>query len=220
MPQLATFPPLRVLIVDDLPDLIQSLATLLRLWGHDARGAHDGPEALHVAADYHPDVVLLDVSLPGMDGYQVARRLRSNPDFHRTFLVSVTGHGGDADIQRSREAGCDCHLLKPVNPTDLERLLASRKEARGAAPSEDAPDVRVAVSPDVGETAGERLRHHRYLPLRRITCEYRDGVLTLWGHLPTYYLKQIAQTAVGGIAGVERIKNEIKVDGSIPAHPR
>jgi CheY-like chemotaxis protein len=220
-----------VLIVDDLPDLIQSLAILLRLWGHDARSARTGPEALNVAADYHPDVVLLDVSLPGMDGYQVARRLRSNPDLRRTFLVSVTGHGGEAHIQRSREAGCDCHLLKPVNPTDLERLLASRKEARGAAPSEDAPDDpstvllpradgRATVSADAGETAGERLRHHRYLPLRRITCEYHDGVLTLWGHLPTYYLKQIAQAAVAGIAGVVRIKNEIKVDGSIPAHPR
>jgi CheY-like chemotaxis protein len=220
MPQLTTSSPLRVLIVDDLPDLIQSLATLLRLWGHDARSARNGPEALNVAADYHPDVVLLDVSLPGMDGYQVARRLRSNPDFRRTFLVSVTGHGGEAHIQRSREAGCDCHLLKPVNPADLERLLASRKEERGAAPSEDTPDGRAAVSSDVGETAGERLRHHRYLPLRRITCEFRDGVLTLWGHLPTYYLKQIAQAAVAGIVGVVCIKNEIKVDGSISAHPR
>ena len=79
--------------------------------------------------------------------------------------------------------------------------------------------ARATVSPDAAETAKERLRHHDYLTLRRISCSYRDGVLTLWGHLPTYYLKQIAQAAVGGIAGVEHINNEIKVESSIAVHP-
>ncbi len=210
--------PLRVLLVDDLPDLIQSMTILLRLWGHDVRTAQNGPEALDAAANYHPHVVLLDVTLPGMDGYQVAQRLRSNPHLCRTFLVSLTGHGGQEAIERSRQSGCDCHILKPVNLDDLQRLLAARNEAR----EKDDPDVpsrEVPQAPDAGAEAEGRLRHHPYLVLRRIACEYHDGILTLLGHVPTYYLKQIAQAAVAGIQGVERIKNEIQVVNSISAHP-
>ena len=122
--------PLRVLVVDDWPDTAESMAVLLRLWGHDVRIAHDGPTALAVAALYRPDVVLLDVGLPCMDGYQVARRLRNDLRLRDAFVVSLTGYGQDSDLWRSREAGCDRHLLKPVDPEVLERLLASRKEAR------------------------------------------------------------------------------------------
>src|SRR5215472_10387604 len=116
MRQQTASPPLRILVVDDYPDLTASMATLLRRWGHDVQTALDGPEALRVAAAYHPDVVLLDVSLPGMDGYQVARRLRDDPSQPRTFVVSVTGYGDEGEAQRSREAGCDGHLIKPVDP--------------------------------------------------------------------------------------------------------
>jgi CheY-like chemotaxis protein len=122
--------PLRVLVVDDWPDTAESMAVLLRLWGHDVRIAHDGPTALAVAALYRPNVVLLDVGLPGMDGYQVARRLRNDLRLRGTFLVSLTGYGQDSDLWRSREAGCNRHLLKPVDPEVLERLLASQKETR------------------------------------------------------------------------------------------
>jgi CheY-like chemotaxis protein len=120
--------PLRVLVVDDWPDTAESMAVLLRLWGHDVRIAHDGPAALAVAAVYRPDVVLLDVGLPGMDGYQVARQMRNDPRLREAFLVSLTGYGQDSDLGRSREAGCDRHLLKPVDPEVLERLLAARRE--------------------------------------------------------------------------------------------
>ena len=89
--------PLRVLVVDDWPDTAESLAVLLRLWGHDVRIAHDGPTALAVAALYRPHVVLLDVGLPGMDGYQVAWRMRNDLRLRETFLVSLTGYGQDSD---------------------------------------------------------------------------------------------------------------------------
>ncbi len=204
MPQFTPSSPLRVLVVDDLPDLTHSMAALMRMWGHDVRIAHDGPEALDVAAGYDPHVVLLDVSLPSMDGYQVARCMRSNPALRRAFLVSITGYGEEADAERSREAGCDCHLLKPIHPRILERLLASRKEAAVS-------DIRGAVE--------DRLRHHPYLTLRRVACEYHNGTLTLRGCLPTYYLKQIAQEAVAEIKGVERIENEIEVGSSVSTHP-
>ena len=230
MRQHTTSPPLRVLVVDDLPDMVQSMAILLPLWGHDVRTARDGLEALDVAADYRPNVVLLDVSMPGLNGYQVARQLRSLPTLSRTFLVSVTGHGGEADIQRSREAGCDYHLLKPVDPNDLERLLASRKKARDEARTEeDSEDPSTGLLPpadagaatvlDAGAVAENRLCRHHYLALRHVSCAYRDGVLTLRGCLPTYYLKQIAQAVVAGIEGVERIKNEIVIVGYSPAPP-
>jgi CheY-like chemotaxis protein len=194
------------------------------------RTARNGLEALDVAADYHPNVVLLDVSLPGLNGYQVARRLRSIPTLRRTFVVTVTGHGGEADIQRSREAGCDYHLLKPVDPNELERLLASRKKAQDETViKEDSDDTSAALLPpadsraatvlDAGAVAENRLRRHHYLALRHVSCAYRDGVLTLRGSLPTYHLKQITQAVVAGIEGVERIKNEIVIVGYSPAPP-
>jgi CheY-like chemotaxis protein len=219
-----------VLVVDDLPDMIQSMAILLPLWGHDVRTARNGLEALDVAADYRPNVVLLDVSMPGLNGYQVARQLRSIPTLCRTFLVSVTGHGGEAAIKRSQEAGCDYHLLKPVDPNELERLLASRKKAQNEARTEeDSEDTSTGLLPpadagaatdlDAAAVAENRLRRHHYMALRHVSCAYRDGVLTLHGCLPTYYLKQIAQAVVAGIEGVERIQNEIVIVGHSPAPP-
>jgi CheY-like chemotaxis protein len=215
MRQQTASPPLRILVVDDYPDLTASMATLLRRWGHDVQTALDGPEALRVAAAYHPDVVLLDVSLPGMDGYQVARRLRNDPSQPRTFVVSVTGYGDEGEAQRSREAGCDSHLIKPVDPDILEHLLADQKAAHEH--NEAATEPRPAPRRDVSEMAESRLRGHSYLALRHVSCVYRDGVLTLRGCLPTYYLKQLAQTAVAPIDGVERIDNEIEVIGSLRA---
>jgi CheY-like chemotaxis protein len=215
--------PLRVLVVDDWPDMIESMATLLRLWGHDVRTARDGPEALGVATAYHPDVTLVDVGLPGMDGYEVARHLREDPGLEQTFVVSMSGYGREAAFQRSRESCCDLHLLKPVDPDGLERLLRSRQEARQEKeippdppmPRCETPSAPLPpVSPSkVSEAAESRLRGNAYLALKNISCEWRDGVLTLRGSLPSYYLKQMARVAVANVEGVERINDEIEVVG-------
>jgi CheY-like chemotaxis protein len=210
--------PLRVLVVDDWPDTVESMATLLRLWGHDVRIAHDGPTALALADSYRPDVVLLDLGLPGMDGFEVAQRIRNNPRLARTLLVFLSGYGREKDARLAREAGCDLHLLKPVDPEVLERLLASRKSARTEAtsmsdwiaPIEEAPP---AAPGDLGEAAENRLRGNPYLALKNISCDCREGVLTLRGCLPSYYLKQIAQSAVAHLEGVHGINNEIEVVG-------
>ncbi len=122
--------PLRVLVVDDWPDTIDSMAELLRIWGHDVRTARNGLEALGVAADYRPDVVLLDVGLPGMDGYEVARHLRSDLGLKQALVVSFSGYGSETEGQRSRLSGCDLHLLKPVDPDCIERLLMSRRQVQ------------------------------------------------------------------------------------------
>jgi PAS domain S-box-containing protein len=115
---------LRVLVVDDNVDAAESVAMLLRLWHHEVRLAHTGPEALQLAAEYLPDVVLLDIGLPGMDGYEVARRLREQPSLEGTVLVAVTGYGQEDDRRRSEEAGFDQHLTKPVEPSKLQTLLS------------------------------------------------------------------------------------------------
>jgi CheY-like chemotaxis protein len=112
----------RILIVDDNADAAESLAVLMRLDGHQTRTAGDGPTALQVANAFRPDVVLLDIGLPGMDGYEVARKLRENPADH-LLVAAVTGYGQEEDRQRSREAGIDEHLTKPIDPDVLRRLL-------------------------------------------------------------------------------------------------
>src|SRR5687767_2613871 len=113
----------RVLIVDDNRDAARTLELLLRSLGHDTRVAYDGAEALGVAPSYQPNVVLLDIGMPGMDGYEVARRLRTMRELDGTRIVAITGWGQDADRQRSREAGFDLHLVKPVDPNELVRVL-------------------------------------------------------------------------------------------------
>ena len=84
---------------------------------------HDGIEALDAARAFRPDVVLLDIGLPGMDGFEVARRLRAMPELSNMCLIACTGYGGDDDLRRMDEAGFDGHLIKPVGVTDLERIL-------------------------------------------------------------------------------------------------
>jgi PAS domain S-box-containing protein len=115
----------RILVVDDNVDGAVSLARLLELLhGHEVQVAHDGPSALEVADRFRPEVVLLDIGLPGMDGHEVARRLRARPEFGRTPLVALTGWGQESDRRRSREAGFDHHLVKPVDLDALSGLLA------------------------------------------------------------------------------------------------
>jgi signal transduction histidine kinase/CheY-like chemotaxis protein len=115
---------LRVLVVDDNVDAAQSLAVLLNLWGHEVCTAHDGTVALEAAQAWRPEVVLLDIGLPGMDGYEVARRLRALQCPARPLLIALTGHAREEDRRRSQDAGFDRHLVKPVDPEILEVLLA------------------------------------------------------------------------------------------------
>src|SRR5262249_13699551 len=101
----------------------ESLGVLLCLWGHRLCIARDGPEALELAARDRPDVVFLDLSLPGMNGWEVAQRLRRLPGLARALVVVVSGYGRQEDRDHSLTAGCDLHLIKPVDPNVLERLL-------------------------------------------------------------------------------------------------
>jgi len=118
-------PARRVLVVDDQPDSTDSLALLLRLRGHEVSTAADGPGAVDEFLRSKPEVVFLDLGLPGMSGYDVARRLRAMPEGRDVRLVAVTGYGTEADRERTRAAGFDLHLAKPVDPHAVEALLAS-----------------------------------------------------------------------------------------------
>jgi signal transduction histidine kinase/DNA-binding response OmpR family regulator len=130
-------PPVRIrtLVVDDNFDAAESLAALLRVNGHEVRTAPDGISALEVAEGFRPDVVLLDIGLPRLDGYEVARRLRLRPGAEGVRLVSLTGYGQSEDRLRSREAGFDHHLVKPVSLAVLQALFAALRPGRHA----DAP---------------------------------------------------------------------------------
>jgi len=117
----------RVLVVDDNRDAAESLELLLQIWGHQARSAQDGPEALALTAEFRPEIVLLDIGLPGMDGYEVARQMRALPAGRNALIVAVTGYGRNSDRLQSQEAGFDHHLVKPVQPEVLQELIASVK---------------------------------------------------------------------------------------------
>ena len=116
---------LRILVVDDNADSASSLATLLELSGHETRMSHDGEGAVREAEAFGPDVVLLDIGLPGMDGLEAARRIRALPGGRRILLVAVTGWGQEHDRRRSREAGFDHHVVKPLRAAALESLLST-----------------------------------------------------------------------------------------------
>jgi PAS domain S-box-containing protein len=123
----ANLPPasLRVLVVEDNLDSAESMALLMRMSSHDVRVAHSGPAGVESALAFRPNVVLLDIGLPGMDGYDVARKLRQQPDFEGMKIVAMTGYGRESDLERSQQAGFDHHLVKPVNPLKLLELLAT-----------------------------------------------------------------------------------------------
>jgi CheY-like chemotaxis protein len=114
---------LHIVVVDDNDDAASSLATLLELSGHHVRTAPDGPRALDECRTRQPDVVLLDIGLPGMDGYEVARRLKEMPAMADAILIAITGYGQADDVARSRKAGFDHHLVKPIEPGNLMALF-------------------------------------------------------------------------------------------------
>jgi DNA-binding response OmpR family regulator len=115
--------PLRVLVVEDDEDTAASMALLLRLDGHEVRVAGEGGAALREAQDRPPDVVLLDIGLPGLDGYEVAKRLRERAAGKQPLVIAVTGRDQDEARRRSAEAGIDLHLLKPADPDGLRQML-------------------------------------------------------------------------------------------------
>src|SRR5262249_11554150 len=117
----------RILVVDDNRDMVESLAMLLRLVGHDVRVAENGPQALQEATEFAPEVLLVDIGLPGMNGYEIACRIREQPRFRDVLLVAQTGFGQEEDRRRSQEAGFDFHLVKPVTPGEIEKVLATSR---------------------------------------------------------------------------------------------
>jgi CheY-like chemotaxis protein len=115
----------RVLVVDDNVDSAEMMVALAENWGHEAFHAVDGRGAVAMAHELRPDVVLLDIGLPGMDGYEVAARLRDDPVTQGARIIAVSGYGQDSDRLKSRAAGCDEHLVKPVDLGSLARVLRS-----------------------------------------------------------------------------------------------
>jgi len=122
MPEVST--PLRVLVVDDEVDTLDGLARLVMRWGHEARTARDGPEALAIAPRFRPNIGMLDLGLPGMDGYELARRLRELPGLEQMRLMALTGHDSEAFCWLSGRAGFAFHIAKPASPSAIEAALA------------------------------------------------------------------------------------------------
>jgi two-component system CheB/CheR fusion protein len=121
--------PRRVLVVDDNEDSAETLAQLLKITGHDVRTAYDGPAALVAAHAFHPDIVLLDIGLPYMDGYEVARQLRATSELAPMRIVALTGYGQEEDRRRAVEAGFDAHLVKPADPDELQHVIGQVEKA-------------------------------------------------------------------------------------------
>lgn len=122
----------RILVVDDNEDSAESLARYLRMSGHAVETANDGPSALHAAEQFRPEAILLDIGMPGLDGYAVARKIREEPWGRGILLVALTGWGQAEDRRRSWEAGFDGHLVKPVRPENLDRLLQAAPTTESA----------------------------------------------------------------------------------------
>jgi CheY-like chemotaxis protein len=122
---------LRILVVEDNRDSADSLKTLLEALGYEAQVAYDGESAVRIAGVLRPDVILMDIGLPGMNGYDAARRIRAQSVGVRMLIVALTGWGQEADRERSSEAGMDHHLIKPLDLTVLKEILDSLR-ARAA----------------------------------------------------------------------------------------
>jgi CheY-like chemotaxis protein len=113
----------RILVVDDNEDSAESLSVLLRLNGHLVESAHDGRHALEAAERFRPDVILLDLGMPGMNGYEVCHKIRMQPWGGDILLIAQTGWGQDQDRQRTKDVGFDGHLTKPIDHDQLEKIL-------------------------------------------------------------------------------------------------
>ncbi|HMF15360.1 MAG TPA: ATP-binding protein [Gemmataceae bacterium] len=131
----------RILVVDDKPDAADSLAMLLELNGHQSRAVYDGPAALQAAAEFSPEVVLLDLGMPGMNGFEVVRRLRSQPGGSDKLVIALTGYNQEDDLRQCRSAGFDAHLCKPADLDRLNELLRSFAGLRQKQRRESQPDI-------------------------------------------------------------------------------
>jgi CheY-like chemotaxis protein/two-component sensor histidine kinase len=129
--QFATSSGRRILVVDDNRDSANSMAMMLKLLGNDVVTAHDGVAALETARDFRPEVILMDLGMPRLNGYEATQRLRQQTDGPRAIIIALTGWGQEGDRALSKAAGCDGHLVKPVSLPDLEKLLT---ELEGSAP--------------------------------------------------------------------------------------
>jgi CheY-like chemotaxis protein len=117
---------MRVLVVDDDQETLETFFTLLQLWGHEVRVLSEPALALSTALEFLPDIAFLDISMPEIDGCQVAMLLRQHKALDSTFLVAVTGYGSKEDHEKTHAAGFDVHLVKPVEPRNLQLLLKRR----------------------------------------------------------------------------------------------
>jgi DNA-binding response OmpR family regulator len=126
---------LRILVVDDNQDAANSLSALLQVLGHEVRTAYDGAGGAEAAREFDPDVVLLDIALPKLNGYEVARRIRATHRGKGAVLIALTGFGQASDKQRALDAGFDHYLVKPVEPEALLRLLGSLRYESGDRPA-------------------------------------------------------------------------------------
>ena len=126
----ATLPARRLLVVDDNADAAQTLATLLSLHGQEARAAFSAEEALQVVQEWPPDVAVLDIGLPDLNGYELCRRIRTRPWGARPLLIACTGWGQREDIDRALDSGFDFHLVKPVDPNAVLRLLTQHRPSQ------------------------------------------------------------------------------------------
>ena len=118
-------PTLRILVVDDNVDAADSLGVLLRASGHEVETVYDGPTVLAAARECRPNLILLDIALPRMNGFEIAKRIREDVELCHVVLVAVTGYGQEADKRRSKEVGFDHHLLKPADFNEVEQILAT-----------------------------------------------------------------------------------------------
>lgn len=130
---------LRILIVEDSVDTAEILCLILQRSEHEVHCAYDGPAAIELAKQIELDVVLLDIGLPHMDGYEVAQKLRQGPRGAQLQLVAITGYGGHEEIQRIRAAGCDHYLRKPIALADLKALLSAALAKKSGSAATAAP---------------------------------------------------------------------------------
>jgi CheY-like chemotaxis protein len=120
----------RIVVADDNPDSAASLAMMLRILGHDVQTAHNGQQAVELASTFLPDVMLLDIGMPVMDGYEAAQHVRKNPELAHIILVALTGWGQDDDKRQAEEAGFNHHVTKPIDLAALQSLLQPLKCAK------------------------------------------------------------------------------------------
>lgn len=136
----------RVLVVDDHADAARMFELLLQCEGHETRTAHDGPMALKAVEDFKPDFVFLDIGMPGMNGYQIASKLKDSAHRRNMFLVALTGWGEPSDFEQTRRAGFDFHLVKPTDTASIRRLLENPPKGWSETVSMIADELKVEAS--------------------------------------------------------------------------